>query len=375
MAKQLNIPKIKVKLQLTDQFLACIAVMSEWIKRDDIDTCATDGANIFYNEDFLRSLDINEQVGVIAHECMHIALQHALRADAYKDTIKHLIKWNIACDMVINYALRKAGFDLPAGAVEMVRDWKTEPAEKIYEYLDDNAEDNICYVSLPLSNDIKPNENEESQEQIKHKAIDIITQATIIGDCKSFSEGLMGECKRMLDKLVNPKLPWYTILKNYINDTIQEDYSWAKPNRRYTDIYLPSICDTEALNECNVYIDVSGSIELGQIIQFLSECKFIHRALSLRHMHIAFFSSQILTRCDIDSSWITPPDPDTDYGTNIEPVIDDINKKGSTVSVIFTDGIFAQDSINLLKYPVIWCVFDNDRFKPSKGKTIAIDMS
>ena len=40
-------------------------------------TMAVDGfGNLYWNEDFVNDLKESELIGVVAHECMHVALQH-----------------------------------------------------------------------------------------------------------------------------------------------------------------------------------------------------------------------------------------------------------------------------------------------------------
>ena len=43
-------------------------------------TAATDGAKLYYNPEFIKSLSSNERIFAFAHEYMHVAFDHILRS-------------------------------------------------------------------------------------------------------------------------------------------------------------------------------------------------------------------------------------------------------------------------------------------------------
>jgi Putative metallopeptidase domain len=68
-----------------------------------IQTMATDGISLFYNQDFVDTLNAAELIGTLAHEVLHLALQHHThRGDRNRK------RWNIACDYAINPLLLDA---------------------------------------------------------------------------------------------------------------------------------------------------------------------------------------------------------------------------------------------------------------------------
>lgn len=99
---------------------------------------------IRFNPEFSRSLTAPELMGVIAHECLHPVFDHFERARSIglindQNEMIDLARWRlwgIACDMVINAALRESKLTLPKGAVypppEYIGALRVEP---IYQWL------------------------------------------------------------------------------------------------------------------------------------------------------------------------------------------------------------------------------------------------
>jgi hypothetical protein len=83
-----------------------------------VDTFAIDSyGNLLINLGFSKTLDEEELEAVLAHEALHIALEHHLR-------VKGRLPWvfaNYAMDAIINGGLTMDGFKLPAGGVQTGR--------------------------------------------------------------------------------------------------------------------------------------------------------------------------------------------------------------------------------------------------------------
>lgn len=98
------------------------------IATEAVETAAVtpDGETLYYNPVFWKGLMQKEQLGLQLHEILHIAHCHMARK-AHRE----MKRWNIACDMAINYQLTASGYTLPQGALE----GKDDTAENIYEFL------------------------------------------------------------------------------------------------------------------------------------------------------------------------------------------------------------------------------------------------
>lgn len=73
-----------------------------------ISTAGTDGKYLYYNPEFMNSLDSDEIQTLFAHEVMHLALKHPERQGH-----RNKNKFNAACDYSIHSILYPAGFKLP----------------------------------------------------------------------------------------------------------------------------------------------------------------------------------------------------------------------------------------------------------------------
>jgi predicted metal-dependent peptidase len=102
---------------------------------DTLDTAATDGIKILYNEDFFFSLSVKQRVTLICHELLHILLGHHLRMRGRDPEL-----WNVATDYVINLILVEMGFT-------PLDNWLYDPkyrgmsAEDIYALLQGQSQD------------------------------------------------------------------------------------------------------------------------------------------------------------------------------------------------------------------------------------------
>lgn len=371
-----RITKAKIKLGLEDRFLGALAMMLEWREDNNIETMGTNGKEFIYNKDFLDKLQFKELLGVMAHECMHVALAHNIRC--YNGRFEPGL-YNIAGDYAINQVLVEHNFTLPEGAL-ISREFSGLCTEEIYAILEKNNNNNQTSGrgsnkgkggrKYPMQGDILKPESEEDAEKVKRN---IIT-AKLSSSDKDFSCA-SAEFQRNYTDITNPKLPWNVILRRYVNATVNDDYSWRKPNRRFQDVYLPSLCDGDALTKLNVYMDVSGSVDEKTIGKFLTEIKGFYDNLNIEVLTINTFSTRLNQKIVMTDSW-KPVDKNLESfgGTCIGPVIENINDTKAVVNIIFTDGYFNEEPIKESKYPIIWVIYDNHNFDPAKGKVVEIQL-
>lgn len=112
-------------------------VRNLWTVDLSVKTMAIDEkGRIYVNPTFARQLPGDQLGGVICHELLHLAYDHATR----KGTRDHK-RWNIACDMAINHALRADGIALPPKALYPPTGYTGEiRAEPLYDFLAANPE-------------------------------------------------------------------------------------------------------------------------------------------------------------------------------------------------------------------------------------------
>lgn len=259
-------------------FFGTLAVQLNLIKKDDIQSVATDGKNLFYSSSFIDGRTRDDLVFILAHEVMHIALEHHVRQQ-HRD----LKRWNCACDFVVNLLLMKDGFTIPK---EAYFDFKYDgmDAEEVYDLLDgklppppkntpqpnhfsnDMPDPGLCGGVIPasMSYDATALSTASSLAKIQVKQASMIAAAHDKGTAD----------KSVITQLTAPKVDWRAVLHEFIDESTTRDYSWSRPNRRYlsSGLYLPGTV-TDGIPHLIICVDVSGSIDLDAFNSFSSEIK------------------------------------------------------------------------------------------------------
>ena len=112
----------------TAGILIRLGLVPVWDKR--CSTACTDGKQIYFDIDFWKSLNKDEQIFVMAHEVWHCVMLHFLRKESRDPQL-----WNIATDMEINSLLKDDGFKVIKDCLLPPEEWKGLSAEKIYDKL------------------------------------------------------------------------------------------------------------------------------------------------------------------------------------------------------------------------------------------------
>ena len=108
----LRIQKARTSLILDHPFFGSLLFRLKGRECRSIQTMATDGVSLFYNPDFVETLNAATLAGTLAHEVMHPALHHHVRRSGRDPK-----RWNVACDFAINPLLVDAGLSLPEGVL------------------------------------------------------------------------------------------------------------------------------------------------------------------------------------------------------------------------------------------------------------------
>src|SRR6201997_2016680 len=130
----LRIQKARTSLILDHPFFGSLLFRLKGCECRSIQTMATDGVSLFYNPDFVETLNAAELAGVLAHEVMHPALQHHMRR---RDRDRK--RWNVACDYAINPLLLDAGLTLPKDVLIDHR-FRGMSAERIYNLIEEQQD-------------------------------------------------------------------------------------------------------------------------------------------------------------------------------------------------------------------------------------------
>jgi predicted metal-dependent peptidase len=100
----------KIRLRSRSPFITVLVGHLTLLELSDdhpMPTACVDGKRMWINKKFWMSLTPGQREFLLAHEALHAALGHCWRG-----SMLEAVRWNKACDYVINLILRKADFEL-----------------------------------------------------------------------------------------------------------------------------------------------------------------------------------------------------------------------------------------------------------------------
>lgn len=254
-----KIVKARIALLCDQPFFGQIALKKMILQeRDDIDTAAVDGVNMYYNPNFIETLSADELKFLLIHEVLHLAQLHHTRRGAREPK-----RWNQAGDYVINAIAREAGFTLINGAL-INPAYAGKTTEEVYNLLPENPGGG----GGDRTGEVWDYPGDAAQEEQATK-IDITNAAK----AAKMKGKLPASLARLVEELTEAKVPWREALQRFLTTSLsRDDYSFRRPNRRFahTGVILPGLIG-EALPPIIVAVDTSGSIGPAELAQFAGE--------------------------------------------------------------------------------------------------------
>lgn len=357
--------KAKIKLMSSPKavFFTTVCFSLRHIWDEKIKTACTDGLTIKFNPDFFMSLTGDQRVFLMLHETMHVAYEHALRLGS-----KDHSKWNEATDHVINLQLIEQGFSMPQlGLAD--KKFAGMSADQVYPLLPDKDRSNQDQDLLEPGDEGVAKETQKAIE-------DILVRANIHAQMMGNPGSVPGDIKIILERLLNPKLPWQTIFRTYIKAMDKSDYSFRKPNRRYMpEHYLPSLYG-QCMMDLSIAIDASGSVSDSDFRRFVTEISGIFKMMKPSKITIVVFDTAIRSVDVVTSiSELKRVEFTGRGGTRVEPVFEWARANKPELLVVFTDGDFHMpNDTKFGKGNLLWLINNNPRFKSTSGKVIHYDV-
>lgn len=320
---------------------------------------------------------IDEQVGILIHECEHVLRGHIPRArelhpEIYnnsKDLAENIINdakhkaMNIAMDLANNSGIKDVPewgcfpekFDLP----------RNETFEFYHEALKDS--DKLENLQEWDEHSIWA-ESDKDKEVLKEK----IRQAVNKAAQKTRAAGLMTADMELLVENFNSgnTVSWREKLKNFVArawSVVVED-TRKKRNRRYGVMY-PGVKKIEQLH-VGVPIDTSGSMSDEALVQALREVA-----------NIAKFAKVTVVEVDAEIKDSYVFDPKKKYrvkgrgGTAYQPAFDYFNAmtgENAIDAMIYIGDMDCADTPEKPKYPVLWAVVGNQKPPVDWGTRIQV---
>lgn len=344
-------------------FLGSLMGGSEVIWTRDIPTAATDGICIWWNPDFFLRSTMNLNKSVLVHELWHIGRLHCIRCGARDPD-----DWNSACDFVINADMDQDGFIFEGFKPLLDKQYKDMAEEEVYDLLQSMPKTPLPPELRDVGPGGKP--TDEQKQIILNKVITAVHAAHMAHDAGS----IPGNIEEMISKFLTPIVPWQKLLQDFFQDLQDTKYTWARPNRRYTDIYLPSRVEDEGrLQHLIYYCDVSGSISSADALRFNSELKYVFDTFQPKRVTAVQFDTRIQKIDEWNEGDLFNEVKIVGRGgTSLECVRQHIEENKPTAAVIFSDLYCSPMGPIPKDIPVIWVVVNNAGATVPYGKKIHI---
>lgn len=401
---------------ITLQKMKTVPVTPEEVQQYGIDTMAVDNfRNIFINTDFvLNQLTDDEVMGVLAHEVMHIATLTFGRQRG-----RNMLLWNYATDYIMNRDLIIQGISLPKMGLLPVQNnngrWIVKikgqknnkvqnieidatdlTAEQLYDLLlkygikeppqgsggpGKEGEGFDKHLTPQESNAIQgqkaPNGDPvyqknsgegKSAEQADNENRGVITQAAQQAQAEAKKRGRDPGLPRSFDKkLLEGKVNWKQLLRNFIVGSTVVKTDWSRPSRRLGggSFFHPRKYSEKNELQAVVAIDTSGSISDPVLKTFLSEIMNIIRSYrgNKIKMTVLLWDTKVSDSFDVDTTKMNLTNIEkglmsmkaTGGGTEISCIQRFLEKKspGKPLKgglLVFTDG-YVEDNPILPKAP------------------------
>jgi predicted metal-dependent peptidase len=254
-------------------------------------TAATDGRHLFYSVPFFAKMTNKEIEFVIAHEILHCVFDHMTRRED-RDPQIH----NIAADYIVNNTLVRDRIgdkpkDIPIFQDFKYDGWTSEAVyDDIFEKYDQEELEQLGklldeHVDWEKGNSPQPgqtkgkapsaNKPSYSKEELA-KIRDEIKENMMSAAQAAGAGNVPAEVERMIKELTEPKITWRELLRQQIESTIRNDFTFSRPSRKgwHTGAVLPGMNFMDTVDLC-IAIDMSGSIGDSQANDFLSEVQGI----------------------------------------------------------------------------------------------------
>lgn len=372
-------------------FLGPLMCSMDFVWSMDVRRAATDGLTIWWNPKWFLKLPEDTRKTVLVHELWHPAGLHMLRRGDRDPRI-----WNYACDVWINNMLKKQGFSFTGTRPWIDSSYGDQSPEDIYDSfyqmcggvfdleapwgdkapqpqpggsLDDEDEPDLDSTDDEI--DMFPTTPGQLQRVVNN-----IVQAETSARLNGAAGDVPGEVTEIIKQFLAPKVPWESVIQEWMTELACVDYSLRRPNRRYhaQGMYLPSrVKDESRLRHIIIFEDVSGSISDADSRRFNSEVKYIWDRFQPAKMTIVLFDTVIQDVIEFEEGMDFKEIKITGRGgTCLICVRDYILEHKPTAVIVFSD--LCVTPMEPLPYhlPMLWVAISNKSAKVPFGRIIHI---
>lgn len=324
---------------------------------DNVNTMATNGSYIKWNDVFTTKLSEEECLGVLCHEVCHVMWDHCQEFEG-----KDPRKVNIAQDYVINAMLiMDEQMKLPEGICYDAKyhnwTWQQVYADKEKNNdWPDLPEDAFGPGDIIPNDDMSDAEKGELREEIKRKVVQAAEaqKNSGVGNLPAGIEGLIDEIRKS-------KVDWKAMIRANVKSNFPDDYTMAKPNKKFLHnhrIYMPTMY-SETVRAIGIGLDTSGSMCNEDYIKILSELNALCQEIKPLKIYVFYTDCEVAKVEEYEvGDDITKIETEGGGGTSFTPVFEYIENMGLEIDQLIYmsdmevyDGCFPEFEP---PYPVLW---------------------
>lgn len=355
-----KVSKAKARLMLNHPFFATLLLRTQVVEDDRIPLAATDGTKMYFNPEFLAGLSIEDTMCVMCHEIGHDSLLHSIRLGVRNPDL-----WNQAADHAINLMLQDQGFKCPAS---VPGGWLADPkykgwsADRIYDDLrreqdkqqqgggqgqDPNGKGGAPGQGQPgngkpgkdwLHGDVLPSpakteaEAAAQEQAAKQKVAAAANMARMAGK-------LTGELERMVDDMLETKVSWSEVLRDFMTKVVKGRESWSRRNRRFPSVFLPTRHERK-MGPIVVIPDTSGSMMGDDMEKCCTVIAEVATQTQPSHIHVLWADTKVKGEQEFtpDEFAYDKLEPKGGGGTDMRVPLKYVEQLDPQVVVLLTDG-------------------------------------
>ena len=356
-----KIAAARTRLILDKPFLGALALRLSLVEADGgwCRSTWSDGTRLYYNRGYIDLLDVEQTQFAVSREALHCALLHLHRRGN-----RDRQRWQQACDHAVNALLLADGLKAPPDT-RYAPEYAGLTADEIYPLLpeseqqapprDGERRDHGPPPQQPQARPPSPDELDLLAARWRQRLAAAAQQAQQAGK-------LGADMARLVEAHLQPKLPWRSLLAQYLCQGARNDYSYTRPSSRRGDpAVFPGLRGEEI--ELVVAVDTSGSIREAEIGEFFAEIDAIKGQVRAR-IALLCCDAEIAANCPLFfepwNEFRLEIDIKGGGGTDFRPVFDWVDRQHAPPDtlVYFTDAKGEFPSMAPV-YPTLWLVKGN----------------
>ncbi|WP_224814275.1 VWA-like domain-containing protein [Hasllibacter sp. MH4015] len=382
-----------------------LAVLALWCRHRDAEGgVRTHGNTILYGPSFTL-LGLPEQVGLVAHHVLHVALQHSDRQAALAERLGARFDkglFALAADSILNETLQLAGHALrrPAVLLTDLLESIDQPAKSAISALADWDTDRLA---MYLHNDPQRSEKARKFGQSRgfrtdleagepdgnadgRSAADWRNQLVRALEAGRKAGTGIGKFGAILADLAPPGIPWEVQLRRILAKALAQEpqVSFRRPAGRWVamtsdamarrapePVFEPGRSRDAMRPRLVVALDTSSSIDPGTLALFSSEAQGVSRRTGAE-VHLLAFDEDVhvARRLDAKGPRLVDLDMRVGGGTDFAPVLAHATGLDPSLLIVLTDLDGPLGAAPA--YPVLWAVPGQGSVAPPFGRVLRI---